>query len=382
VKQTIEVMVGNIGIGGANPVRIQSMTDTDTADCDATFTQCVELIGAGAELVRVTVNNDAAATAVPEIRRELDQAGYEDIPLIGDFHHNGHILLEKYPEMAASLAKYRVNPGNVGKVKGEGESNFEKIIKIAIKNNAAVRIGVNWGSLEDGVSPTVDAIVESSLKSAEMAVNFGLPKNKIIISAKVSAVPELVEIYESLNEKCDYPLHLGLTEAGTGMKGLVSSSAALGGLLLHGIGDTIRISLTPAPGSARIEEVEACRVLLQSLGLRFFTPQVTSCPGCGRTDGDFYRELAAKINNYVKENSADWAKKYPGSEKLKLAVMGCIVNGPGESAHADIGIHLPGKFEKAIATVHIDGKKHDLIKGDNIFEQFIKILEKYLSEKF
>ena len=379
-KKTIEVKVGSVGIGGDNPVRIQSMTNTDTADVKATVAQCIELIEAGAELVRITVNNDAAAQAVADIRSGLDEAGY-NVPLIGCFHYNGHILLEKYPDMARALDKYRINPGNIGVAKMHGY-NFEKIIKIAIENDKAIRIGVNWGSLEDGVEATVDGIVESALRSAQQAVEFGMPKNKIIVSAKVSRVQQVVKVYERLSEACDFPLHLGLTEAGSGMKGVVASTAALSGLLLQGIGDTIRISLTPEIGESRTKEVEACKLLLQSLEIRHFTPNVVSCPGCGRTKSKYFQELAADVNKHIEKNMIEWKEKYPGCEKLDIAVMGCIVNGPGESKHADIGISLPGTFEKAVATVYKDGHEWRRLQGTNITDEFIQILDTYVKENF
>ncbi|MDP4008509.1 MAG: flavodoxin-dependent (E)-4-hydroxy-3-methylbut-2-enyl-diphosphate synthase [Candidatus Peregrinibacteria bacterium] len=398
-KKTIEVMVGGVGIGGKNPVRIQSMTNTDTADAAATLAQCIELIEAGSELVRITVNNDASARAVAEIRSGLDGAGYAGVPLVGCFHYNGHILLEKYPEMAKALGKYRVNPGNLGVAQAHGY-NFEKIVKIAIENDKAIRIGVNWGSLDQDVltklmdenkevgSPKndrevlIDAIVKSTLDSAESAVSFGLPKEKIILSAKVSRTMDLIEIYERLSEECDYPLHLGLTEAGAGLKGVVSSSAATSALLTRGIGDTIRISLTPTPSEPRTREVEVCKLLLQSLELRHFAPSVTSCPGCGRTKSTYFQTLALDVNKHITYNMADWAKKYPGCETLSIAVMGCVVNGPGESKHADIGISLPGTFEKAVATVYIDGAEHCRLNGENITNEFIEILEDYIEKKF
>lgn len=398
-KKTIEVNVGGVIIGGNNPVRIQSMTDTDTADAVATFEQCVQLIKAGSELIRITVNNDRATQAVPKLRNLLDQAGYANIPLVGCFHYNGHILLEKYTDMARALAKYRVNPGNVG-VRNTHGYNFEKIVKVAIEHDKAIRIGVNWGSLDQDLltrmmdankangSPLgdrevmMDAIVKSALDSAKEAVSYGLNKDRIIISAKVSRVPEVVEIYRRLSERCDYPLHLGLTEAGSGMQGIVSSSSALSILLSEGIGDTIRVSLTPEVGAPRSREVEVCKALLQSLGMRHFAPSVTSCPGCGRTKSTYFRELAADVNTHITARMPKWSKQYPGCEELNIAVMGCVVNGPGESKHADIGISLPGTFEKAIATVYIDGHKHRHLKGDNITEEFIKILEQYIAQRF
>lgn len=398
-KKTIEVSVDGVGIGGSNPVRIQSMTNTDTADATATLTQCIELIEAGSELVRITVNNDASAKSVADIRKGLDNAGFAGVPLVGCFHYNGHILLEKYPEMARALGKYRVNPGNMGAMQAHGY-NFEKIIKIAIENDKAIRIGVNWGSLDQEVltklmdenkemgSPKsdrevlIDAIVKSTLDSAKDAVSFGLPKEKIILSAKVSRTMDLIKIYERLSTECDYPLHLGLTEAGSGMKGVVSSSAALGSLLTRGIGDTIRISLTPTPDESRAKEVEACKLLLQSLELRHFAPSVTSCPGCGRTKSTYFQTLAKDVNNHIEKNMQEWSKKYKGCEELNIAVMGCVVNGPGESKHADIGISLPGTFEKAVATVYTNGKQLKILTGDNITQEFIEILEEYIYKKF
>ena len=398
-KRTIPVDIGGMVIGGDNPIRIQSMTNTDTADAKATAKQCIELIKAGSELVRITVNNDAAAAAVAEIREQLDDKGYRAIPLVGCFHYNGHILLEKYPDMANALAKYRVNPGNVGASKNHGY-NFEKIVKIAIKNLKAIRIGVNWGSLDQDMlmrlmdenkaagSPRsdkevlIDAIVMSTIESTNEAMSYGMPADKIILSAKVSRVPDLIKVYEKLSESCDFPLHLGLTEAGSGMEGIIASAAALGSLLTRGIGDTIRVSLTPEPSSMRSKEVEVCKLLLQSLELRHFAPSITSCPGCGRTKSTYFQKLTADINTHIETQMPKWSKRFPGCETLSVAVMGCIVNGPGESKHADIGISLPGTFEKANATVYINGQKSTILKGKNITEEFIRILERYVERRF
>lgn len=374
-------------IGWEYPILIQSMTNTDTADADATAQQCMELADAGSEMVRITVNNEAAAEALPRIRQILDEKGYEDLPLIGDFHYNGHKLLRDFPETAAVLDKYRVNPGNVDY--GDKEySNFKEIIEIAIKNDKPVRIGVNWGSLkiEEGES-VIEAVVESALNSAAMAEEFGLAQDKIVLSVKMSELQDLSAAYELLAEKMKerehfYALHLGLTEAGGGIKGLVSSAAALGILLQEGIGDTIRISLTPEPGQSRTQEVLACKELLQAMGLRYFRPKLTSCPGCGRTDSSFFQELAKKVDKYIEENLDKWKKTNFGIEKMKVAVMGCLVNGPGESKHADIAISLPGKGEEKIATVYIGGKYFKTINGENIFEDFIEILKEAIVDLY
>ena len=392
--QTRKVHIRDIFIGGDSPILIQSMTNTDTADPKATAEQIMQLADAGSEIVRITVNNEAAAKAVPEICQILEQKGYEKLPIVGDFHFNGHKLLQDYPEMAKALDKYRINPGNCDYAKAT-DDNFTEFIKIAIEHDKAVRIGANWGSLDQKllskmmdenakrIKPKsdkevlVDALVESAFTSAIKAEELGL--EKIILSVKMSDLDDMVNAYEKLaarmlKEGKNYPLHLGLTEAGSGMQGLVSSSAALAILLRQGIGDTIRISLTPEPNEPRTKEVEACKTLLQSLGIRNFQPKVTSCPGCGRTDSNYFQELASEINAYVK----DWQKKYPRAKNLKIAVMGCVVNGPGESKHADIAISLPGKSEEKMAPVYIDGKFHKTLQGDNIKDEFTEILEDYI----
>lgn len=405
---TPTVLVGGVKIGGKNPIVIQSMTNTDTADAKSTAKQIIELADAGSEIVRITVNTNLAAPKIPEIRKMLDAKGYEKIPLIGDFHFNGHTLLTDFPAMAKTLDKYRINPGNVG-YGDKYEYNFSTMIKVAIENNKPVRIGVNWGSLDQDlltemmnknaklIKPKsdkeviIDAMVESALRSAILAEKIGLPQNKIILSVKMSIVQDMIKAYEQLAEKMQknkhlYALHLGLTEAGVGMQGLVSSSAALSILLQQGIGDTIRISLTPTPLQPRTKEVEACRTLLQALGFRYFKPQVTSCPGCGRTDSHFFQELAEEVNVHVTKTLSAWQKKYPKSAdkiaELKIAVMGCVVNGPGESKHADIAISLPGRMEKSVAPVYIKGKFVKSLQGKKIPQQFIKMLEDYLKKNF
>lgn len=371
------------------------MTNTDTADAKETAKQCMELADAGSELVRITVNSNLAAPAVPEIRKILDESGYKDLPIIGDFHFNGHTLLKEFPEMAQALDKYRINPGNV---KGFGE-----IIKIAIQNEKPVRIGVNWGSLDQELftrmmeenaklknpksdkEVIIDALVESALSSAKKAEALGLQQNKIVLSVKMSVVQDVIEAYRLLAKRMKhhpYALHIGLTEAGAGMQGLISSSAALSVLLQEGIGDTIRISLTPEPGASRTEEVKACRTLLQSIGRRYFRPQVTSCPGCGRTESTFFQELAQQVNEHIDKSMREWIKKYPRVTELKIAVMGCVVNGPGEAKHADIAISLPGKMEAPVAPVYIDGKFFQSLKEPNIPAQFREILENYIEKHY
>lgn len=374
------------------------MTDTPTADVEATFQQTVELIEAGSEMVRWTVNNDAAAQAVPEIVRMLRDGGYT-APIIGDFHFNGHILLAKYPPCARALAKYRINPGNVGKG-GRHHEHFADIIKIAVDNGKAVRIGVNGGSLDrelftglmdrnaarksprDPKQVTYDAMVQSALTSAADAQKLGLKKDRIVLSVKMSFLQDMVTVYSRLARKCDYALHLGLTEAGGGARGISSSSAALAILLQQGIGDTIRVSLTPRPDVPRSREVEVCKHILQSMGLRYFKPSVTSCPGCGRTGSDYFRRLAEEIDGYIERKMPVWKKEFAGVEKLKIAVMGCVVNGPGESRHADIGISLPGASEKPAAPVYADGRRITTLNGGNISEEFIGILEEYIRQKY
>src|SRR6266568_2654294 len=371
-RKSVICTIGNVRVGSDAPVVVQSMTNTDTADVASTVEQVASLARAGSELVRVTVNNEDAAAAVPHVVEQLDKRGIH-VPIIGDFHYNGHILLKKYPACARALAKYRINPGNVS-VGRKDDSNFGTMVKVAVENQKPVRIGVNWGSLDqslltrmmdensrssepkDAREVTMEAMVVSALNSAAIAEKYGLRPDQIILSAKVSGVQDLVDVYLSLASRCSYPLHLGLTEAGMGAKGIVASSAGLSILLQEGIGDTIRVSLTPAPGGDRAEEVRVCQQILQSLGLRHFTPQVTSCPGCGRTTSTFFQELAASVTAHVQRRIAAWREEHPGVEELRVAVMGCVVNGPGESKHADIGISLPGTGEDPRAPVYVDGK--------------------------
>jgi len=374
------------------------MTNTDTADIASTVKQVADLARAGSELVRVTVNNDEAAAAVPKIVEELDKLGVR-VPLIGDFHYNGHLLLTKYPACAEALAKYRINPGNVS-VGRKNDDNFRTMIEVAVKNQKPVRIGVNWGSLDgalltkmmdensllaepkDAREVTMEAMVVSALKSAALAEKYGLRSDQIILSAKVSGVQDLIDVYRSLAARCNYPLHLGLTEAGMGAKGIVASSAALGVVLQEGIGDTIRVSLTPAPGGDRTEEVRVAQQILQSIGIRSFTPQVTACPGCGRTTSTFFQEMAEQIQSYLREQMPSWKGRYVGVEEMKLAVMGCVVNGPGESKHANIGISLPGTFEEPKAPVYVDGRLFTTLKGDKIVAEFIQILDEYVESHY
>ena len=396
-RPTSTVLVGGVPVGSAHPVVVQSMTNTDTADADATALQVAQLAHAGSELVRVTVNNDAAAAAVPLIRAKLDNLGV-GVPLIGDFHYNGHLLLTKYPEAAAALAKYRINPGNVGTKRRDEQ--FAQIIEVAIANDKPVRIGVNWGSLDqqlltemmdanaasaqpmDSREVMIEAMVESALRSARLAEETGLAHDRIILSAKVSGVQDLVEVYSRLAERCDYPLHLGLTEAGMGTKGIVTSTAGLAILLQRGIGDTIRVSLTPAPGGDRTEEVQVAQQVLQSMGLRSFLPQVSACPGCGRTTSTFFQEMARDIQAYLVEQMPRWRDRHPGVEEMRVAVMGCVVNGPGESKHADIGISLPGTFEEPVAPVFVDGEKSETLRGDDIVPRFLAILDAYVERRY
>jgi (E)-4-hydroxy-3-methylbut-2-enyl-diphosphate synthase len=384
--------VGGVLVGSAQPIVVQSMTNTDTADAAATAAQVRALHAAGSELVRVTVNTDEAARAVPAIVADVD------VPVIGDFHYNGHLLLTKYPECARALAKYRINPGNVGTKRRD--DNFRTIIQVAINEGKPVRIGVNWGSLDqqlltemmdanaaqaeprDARDVTMDAMVESAMRSAELAEECGLPHDHIILSAKVSGVQDLVTVYRMLADRSDYPLHLGLTEAGMGTKGVVASTAGLSILLQEGIGDTIRVSLTPRPGGDRTEEVQVAQQVLQSLGLRSFTPQVTACPGCGRTTSTFFQEMAEEIQTYLRDRRGAWQARYPGSEELRVAVMGCVVNGPGESKHADIGISLPGTAEEPRAPVYVDGALKLTLKGDTIVADFLRILDAYVEKRF
>jgi len=386
------VDVGGVKVGSERPIVVQSMTNTDTADIAGTVAQVNALHAAGSELVRVTVNNDAAARAVPEIVKQVQA------PVIGDFHYNGHVLLTKYPACAKALAKYRINPGNVGGK--HHDDNFTAIVKVAVNNGKPVRIGVNWGSLDQNLltemmdansklreplsarDVTMNAMVESAVQSAELAEQTGLAHDRIILSAKVSGVQDLVDVYRMLSPRSDYPLHLGLTEAGMGAKGIVASSAGLSILLQEGIGDTIRVSLTPKPGGDRTEEVLVAQQILQSMGLRSFLPQVTACPGCGRTTSTFFQEMAEEIQTYLREQMPVWKSKYAGVEELKVAVMGCVVNGPGESKHADIGISLPGTFEEPKAPVFVDGALKLTLKGDRIVAEFLEILDDYVEKRY
>lgn len=397
-KQTTQVQVGNILIGGNNPVVVQSMTNTDTADVMATVKQCAELSKAGSELVRITVNTEEAAQAVAKIRTQLEKMNL-DVPLVGDFHFNGHKLLSKYPDCAQALAKYRINPGNIGRGNSR-DDKFAQLIDIACDNDKAVRIGVNWGSLDqelmarmmdennhlstprDATDVMHDALITSALDSARAAEQQGLAHDKIILSCKMSGVQDLIKVYQDLSQRCDYPLHLGLTEAGMGSKGIVASTAALAILLQLGIGDTIRISLTPEPGAPREKEVQVAQEILQSLELRSFTPTVIACPGCGRTSSETFQHLAKDIQTYLKQSMPAWRSRYPGVEKLSVAVMGCVVNGPGESKHADIGISLPGNGEKPVAPVYEDGVKTVTLKGDRIAEEFQDVVTNYIKNHF
>jgi (E)-4-hydroxy-3-methylbut-2-enyl-diphosphate synthase len=391
-RQTVVVDVGGVKVGGAHPIVVQSMTNTDTADVDATAAQVRALHEAGSELVRVTVNNEAAAEAVPDIVARVA------VPVIGDFHYNGHLLLTKYPACAAALAKYRINPGNVGAKRRD--EHFRTIIEAALTHGKPVRIGVNWGSLDqqlltemmdenarrseplDAREVMIEAMLASALRSAALAEECGLAHDRIILSAKVSGVQDLVDVYQRLAQRSDYPLHLGLTEAGMGVKGIIASTAGLSILLQEGIGDTIRVSLTPRPGGDRTEEVQVAQQVLQSLGLRSFTPQVSACPGCGRTTSTFFQEMAEDIQSHLKARMAAWRERYPGVEALRVAVMGCVVNGPGESKHADIGISLPGTFEEPKAPVYVDGRLKVTLKGDSIVADFLKILEEYVENRY
>jgi (E)-4-hydroxy-3-methylbut-2-enyl-diphosphate synthase len=384
--------VGGVLVGSSHPIVVQSMTNTDTADVAATVAQVRALHQAGSELVRVTVNNDAAARAVPDIVEQVD------VPVIGDFHYNGHLLLTKYPACARALAKYRINPGNVGAKRRD--DNFRTIVQVAVDEGKPVRIGVNWGSLDqqlltemmdtnaalteplDARDVTMDAMVASATRSAELAEEVGLPHDRIILSAKVSGVQDLVDVYRKLAALSDFPLHLGLTEAGMGTKGVIASTAGLSILLQQGIGDTIRVSLTPRPQGDRTEEVQVAQQVLQSLGLRSFTAQVTACPGCGRTTSTFFQEMAEQIQTYLREQRPVWKERYPGSEELRVAVMGCVVNGPGESKHADIGISLPGTAEEPRAPVYVDGALKVTLKGDTIVADFLRILAEYVEARY
>lgn len=397
-KHTHQVLIGNIKVGGGAPIVVQSMTNTDTADVINTAEQIMALADAGSELVRVTVNTEEAARAVPDIRERLDQKGYS-VPIVGDFHFNGHKLLGKHPECAESLSKFRINPGNVGRGKHR-DPQFQQMIEFACKYNKPVRIGVNGGSLDQSVltrlldenrqkpnpqelpAITREAIILSALESAAKAQELGLTQDKIILSCKISNVQELINIYQTLSERCDYALHLGLTEAGMGSKGIVSSSAALAVLMQQGIGDTIRISLTPEPGTARTKEVIVAQELLQTMGFRSFTPMVIACPGCGRTTSDYFQHLAQDIQAYLRDQMPVWKSKYQGVEKMEVAVMGCVVNGPGESKNANIGISLPGTGESPVAPVFEDGVKTITLKGDNIAREFQCLVEKYIESHY
>jgi (E)-4-hydroxy-3-methylbut-2-enyl-diphosphate synthase len=397
-RNTVTVKIGNVRVGSDAPVVVQSMTNTDTADIPGTIQQVAALAAAGSELVRVTVNNDDAARALPYIVEGLDKLGI-NVPIIGDFHYNGHLLLKKYPACATALAKYRINPGNVS-VGRKNDDNFRAMIEVAVENQKPVRIGVNWGSLDqalltrmmdensklaeplDARDVMMEAMCRSALDSAEAAERYGLRHDQIIISGKVSGVRDLIDVYEMLAARCDYPLHLGLTEAGMGMKGIVASTAGLAPLLLMGIGDTIRVSLTPKPNGDRTEEVLTGQQILQSLGIRSFTPQVTACPGCGRTTSTYFQELAQDIQSYLLASMPVWREQYPGVEELKLAVMGCVVNGPGESKHANIGISLPGTFEEPKAPVYVDGRLMTTLRGDTIVADFKKILDDYVQSRY
>jgi (E)-4-hydroxy-3-methylbut-2-enyl-diphosphate synthase len=397
-RATVTVPIGSVLLGGAHPVVVQSMTNTDTADVAGTVAQVATLARAGSEIVRITVNDRAAAAAVPEIRDRLLDEGL-DVPLVGDFHFNGHQLLREFPATAVALAKYRINPGNVG-VRERHDANFVTMIEVAKEHDRPVRIGVNWGSLDQALLTQLmdenarrpdpldaqevlrSAIIESALRSAAFAEEIGMPHDRILLSAKVSAVQDLVAIYTRLAALCDYPLHLGLTEAGMGTKGIVASTAGLAILLQQGIGDTIRVSLTPKPGGDRTEEVQVAQQILQSLEIRSFAPQVTSCPGCGRTTSTYFQELAEKIENYLRLQMPVWRERHPGVAEMKVAVMGCVVNGPGESKHANIGISLPGTFEEPKAPVYVDGEHYSTLKGDRIAEEFQELLERYVERSY
>jgi (E)-4-hydroxy-3-methylbut-2-enyl-diphosphate synthase len=397
-RVSVAVDVGGVKVGGANPVMVQSMTNTDTADIPSTVNQVMALARAGSEVVRITVNTEEAARAVPRIAESLNLFGVR-VPLVGDFHYNGHILLKKYPDCARALAKYRINPGNVN-IGRKTDDNFRTMIEAAIEYDRPVRIGVNWGSLdqqllarmldENNLRPQPlplnevmrQTIVASALTSAEAAEGYGLPHNKIVLSAKVSGVQDLIAVYRDLAARCDYALHLGLTEAGMGAKGIVASTAAMSVLLQEGIGDTVRVSLTPLPNGDRTEEVLVAQQILQSLELRSFTPQVAACPGCGRTTSTFFQEMADQIQTYLREQMPIWKDQYPGVEEMKVAVMGCVVNGPGESKHANIGISLPGTFEEPVAPVYVDGKLVTTLRGDAIVQTFMTMLNDYVRRTY
>jgi (E)-4-hydroxy-3-methylbut-2-enyl-diphosphate synthase len=397
-RKAVVVDVGGVRVGGNNPIVVQSMTNTDTADVQSTVNQVMALARAGSELVRVTVNTEQAAAAVPKIVDTIGMFGVR-VPIIGDFHYNGHILLKKYPACARALAKYRINPGNVN-IGRRTDDNFRTMIEVAIENQKPVRIGVNWGSLDsalltrmmdensrlpeprDAREVTMDAMVVSAVESARAAESYGLGRDKIILSAKVSGVQDLIDVYRSLASACDYALHLGLTEAGMGAKGIVATTAALAPLLQEGIGDTIRASLTPLPNGDRTEEVMVSQQILQSLGIRSFTPQVTACPGCGRTTSTFFQEMADQIQTYLRQQMPKWKSTHPGVEAMTVAVMGCVVNGPGESKHSHIGISLPGTFEEPVAPVYVDGRLMTTLRGDSIVAEFIAILNNYVATHY
>jgi (E)-4-hydroxy-3-methylbut-2-enyl-diphosphate synthase len=397
-RKSVPVNIGGVSVGGSHPIVVQSMTNTDTADVVSTVNQVMALAQAGSELVRVTVNTDAAAKAVPKIVSTLEQFGVR-VPIIGDFHYNGHLLLKKYPECARALAKYRINPGNVN-IGKKHDDNFRTMIEVAIEYDRPVRIGVNWGSLDqslltrmmdensllpeplDAKRVTQNAIVASALLAGQAAESYGLGRDKIILSAKVSGVQDLIDVYRKLAAECDYALHLGLTEAGLGAKGIVATTAALSVLLQEGIGDTIRASLTPLPNGDRTEEVIVSQQILQSLEMRSFTPQVTACPGCGRTTSTFFQDMADQIQNYLREQMPLWKTRYQGVEEMKVAVMGCVVNGPGESKHSNIGISLPGTFEEPVAPVYVDGKLKLTLRGDHIVAEFIELLNQYVDRTY
>jgi (E)-4-hydroxy-3-methylbut-2-enyl-diphosphate synthase len=386
-RTSYQSFIGHVPVGGDSPIMVQSMTNTDTADVVTTVAQVAALAQAGSEVVRITVNNEASAKAVPVIREKLDALGC-NVPLVGDFHYNGHSLLKDFPDMAQALGKYRINPGNVG-FAAKHDLQFSQMVETAIKYKKPIRIGVNWGSLDnqmlnpkDSAAVAREALVRSALESAKMAENIGLPANQILLSCKVSRVQDLILVYRELAARCGYPLHLGLTEAGMGSKGIVASTAALAVLLQEGIGDTIRISLTPEPNGDRTQEVRVAQEILQSIGLRAFTPQVIACPGCGRTTSTVFQELADKIQTYLRNQMPLWKTRYSGVENMNVAVMGCIVNGPGESKHANIGISLPGTGEQPAAPVFVDGKKTVTLRGDKIAEEFQAIVEEYVNKKY
>jgi len=397
-RKSNEVCIGDVKVGGNNPIVIQSMTDTNTSEIDKTTNQIVELFNAGSEIIRVTVNDSEAIKAVPYIKEKLNKLDI-NVPIVGDFHFNGHILLTKYSNDAKYLDKFRINPGNVGK-QNKKDKNFSSMIEVACDLDKPIRIGVNWGSLDQELlAEKLDAnnllktpklldevicetVIDSALASSKFAESIGLKKNKIIISCKLSKVNLLIDVYQKISKLCDYPLHLGLTEAGSNERGIVYSACALGPLLLNGIGDTIRVSLTTDINGRRSKEVDVAKLILQSLGIRYFLPDVTSCPGCGRTSSDYFQKLAFEIDNYIKDNMPSWKQNYPGVENLKISVMGCVVNGPGESKHADIGISLPGRGENPVAPVYIDGKKEITLEGNDISGDFKKILNDYIKKKY